>query len=74
MALISRDQVELDHLAPDLAADGLVARGFAADVADPAALQHALIEAMEWGGPIEVMQYSPAPAPRLPEAGAGDRL
>jgi NAD(P)-dependent dehydrogenase (short-subunit alcohol dehydrogenase family) len=39
----------------------VTARGFAADVTDPAALQHALAEAAAWGGPIEVLQYSPIP-------------
>jgi len=61
MALTSRDQGKLDELAADLAADGVTARGFAADVTDPAALQRALTEAAEWGGAIEVLQYSPIP-------------
>ena len=61
VALISRDQGKLDQLAADLAADGVTARGFAADVTDPPALQQALTDAAEWGGPVEVLQYSPVP-------------
>jgi short-subunit dehydrogenase len=61
VALISRDQAKLDQLAADLVAEGTTARGFAADVTDLAALQQALTEAAEWGGPVEVLQYSPIP-------------
>ena len=61
VALISRDQAKLDQLATGLIDDGITARGFAADVTDAAALRRALSEAGAWGGPIEVLQYSPIP-------------
>ena len=37
VALLSRNQGRLDALATDLAADGVQAQGFAADVRDPLA-------------------------------------
>lgn len=61
VALIARDQAKLDALAADLHADGITARGFAADVRDPAALARALKDAADALGPIEVLQYSPLP-------------
>jgi short-subunit dehydrogenase len=61
VALISRNQDRADALAADLADEGVTARGFAADVRDPAALAAALDAATATLGPIEVMQYSPAP-------------
>lgn len=61
VALISRDQTKLDKLAADLIADGLTARGYAANVRDPQALTVALAQAAEELGPIEVLEYSPIP-------------
>lgn len=61
VALIARDQAKLDVLAADLRTSGITARGFAADVRDPAALTGALQDAAEALGPIEVLQYSPIP-------------
>lgn len=61
VALIARNQTKLDALAADLRAGGITARGFAADVRDPAALTKALQDAAETLGPIEVLQYSPIP-------------
>ena len=61
VALISRNQGRLDALATDLAAEGIQARGFTADVRDPASLAAALEQATETLGPIEVLQYSPLP-------------
>ncbi|MGY1843170.1 SDR family NAD(P)-dependent oxidoreductase [Modestobacter sp. SYSU DS0875] len=61
VALLSRSQPKLDALAEELAADGVQARGFAADVRDPASLARALEQATETLGPIEVLQYSPLP-------------
>jgi NADP-dependent 3-hydroxy acid dehydrogenase YdfG len=62
VALISRHQGRLDALAAELAADGVRALGFAADVRDPASITAALRAATEALGPIEVLQYSPLPA------------
>jgi len=61
VALISRNQSNLDTLAADLTADGITAQGFAADVRDTAALEPAIDTAAATLGPIEVMQYSPIP-------------
>lgn len=61
IALISRSQERLDGLAADLAAEGLTAKGFAADVRDPDSIASALEAATESLGPIEVLQYSPLP-------------
>ncbi|MER7922994.1 SDR family NAD(P)-dependent oxidoreductase [Streptomyces sp. NPDC096057] len=61
IALISRSQPHLDTLAAQLGEDGVAARGFAADVRDPDALDAALDAATSTLGPIEVLQYSPIP-------------
>lgn len=61
VALISRSQERLDGLAADLSAEGLTAKGFAADVRDPDSIAAALEAATESLGPIEVLQYSPLP-------------
>lgn len=62
IALISRDQTKLDTLAADLQAGGLTARGYAADVLNPAALEDALARAAADLGPIMSLQYSPLPS------------
>lgn len=62
VALISRTQAHVDALADELAADGITARGYAADARDPQALRAALDSAAADLGPIEVLQYSPVPA------------
>ena len=61
VALISRNQARADALASELAADGVQAAGFEADVRDPGAIARALEQATETLGPIEVLQYSPLP-------------
>ena len=60
-ALISRTQAHVDRLAEELAADGVTARGYAADVRDPEALTTALAAAADDLGPVSVLQYSPVP-------------
>ena len=62
VALLSRDQEKLDSLAADLGNDGIVARGYAADVRDPATLEAALERAAADLGPVTVLQYSPLPS------------
>lgn len=62
VALISRDQLKLDALAAELEADGVTARGYAADVLVPAALEAALTRAAGELGPITALQYSPLPS------------
>ncbi len=62
IALISRTQKKLDTLAAELTADGITAKGFAADVCDHAALTAALRAAATEFGRIDVLEYSPADA------------
>ncbi|KQC40301.1 SDR family oxidoreductase [Frankia sp. ACN1ag] len=61
VALVSRNQNNLDRLVDDLATDGIQAHGFAADVTDRATLASALSAAKDLLGPIDVLEYSPAP-------------
>jgi NADP-dependent 3-hydroxy acid dehydrogenase YdfG len=63
IALISRDAEKLDGLTADLARDNprIQARGFTADVLDIESLTAALYVAAAELGPIEILQYSPAP-------------
>ena len=62
IALISRDQAKLDDLAVQLQDAGVVARGYSADVLNPASLVAALGRAAAELGPITVLQYSPLPS------------
>lgn len=62
VALISRTQAHVDSLASTLSAEGVTARGYAANVRDAQALRQALDTAVVDLGPIEVLQYSPVPA------------
>ncbi len=62
IALISRDQAKLDALAAQLEDGGATARGYAADVLDPASLEAALARAGAELGPVTVLQYSPLPS------------
>jgi NAD(P)-dependent dehydrogenase (short-subunit alcohol dehydrogenase family) len=61
VGLISRHEGRLDALAAELEQDGVQARGFTADVRDPASIAAALEQVTETLGPIEVLQYSPLP-------------
>ncbi|MBC2905536.1 SDR family NAD(P)-dependent oxidoreductase [Streptomyces cupreus] len=61
VALISRTPQSLDRLTAELTGDGIQARGFTADALDPASLTRALHTAADTLGPIEILQYSPAP-------------
>ena len=61
VGLISRNQSRVDALADQLVADGVSAKGFVADVRDPASIAAALEQVTETLGPIEVLQYSPLP-------------
>ncbi|MFI1359630.1 SDR family NAD(P)-dependent oxidoreductase [Streptomyces sp. NPDC020898] len=63
VALVSRSLERTTALAAELAAEGITARGFAADVRDPKTLEAALDAATATLGPIEVLQYSPVPQP-----------
>ena len=61
VALLARDRQRLDDLVDDLAADGVTARGFPADVRRPEELVAALKAAATELGTVEVLQYSPVP-------------
>lgn len=61
VALVSRTQENVDRLAAQLSEDGVTARGYQADVQDPAALEAALTKAAEDLGTVEVLQFSPVP-------------
>ena len=62
IALISRDQSKLDTMAAELKEQGLTARGYAADVREPATVEDALARAAAELGPITALQYSPLPS------------
>ncbi|MFE3618032.1 SDR family NAD(P)-dependent oxidoreductase, partial [Streptomyces anulatus] len=64
--LLSRSQTNLDTRAATLAAEGITARGFAADVLDTDSLTGALEAAAEHFGGIDVLEYSPGgPEPKF---------
>ncbi|WP_368498967.1 SDR family NAD(P)-dependent oxidoreductase [Herbiconiux sp. A18JL235] len=68
VALVSRNAKKLDALVSDLAADGINAAGFPADVLDRPGLRAALMAAKEHFGGIDVLEYSPADASAGPLA------
>ncbi|WP_075731039.1 SDR family NAD(P)-dependent oxidoreductase [Streptomyces acidiscabies] len=76
VALLSRRTEHLDPLVAELARDAVEVRGFAADVLDAASLRTALKDAAATLGPVEILQYSPAPRAdfmkRLLDTGADD--
>ncbi|MBM7439307.1 SDR family NAD(P)-dependent oxidoreductase [Streptomyces sp. HB132] len=61
VALLSRSAQHQDNLAAELARDNIHARGFTADVLDPASLTEALRQAADTLGPVEILQFSPVP-------------
>ncbi|KKD06686.1 SDR family NAD(P)-dependent oxidoreductase [Streptomyces sp. WM6386] len=66
VALIARTKDKLDALAEQLAGEGIMAEGFAADVLDRFSLTAALDAAKERFGTIDVLEYSPAPHSPVP--------
>lgn len=62
IALISRNQAKLDGIAAELTAAGVTAKGYAADVLVPSAVEDALALAATELGPITTLQYSPLPS------------
>ena len=62
VSLISRTAERVRALADELAAEGITARGYAANVRDHDSLRSALNDAAADLGPIDVLQYSPLPA------------
>jgi NADP-dependent 3-hydroxy acid dehydrogenase YdfG len=65
VALVSRTPEHVGALADGLRAEGVNARGFAADVRDPDGLTAALDAAAVALSPVEVLQYSPVPQPEF---------
>lgn len=61
VALLARDSRKLEELTAELSGDGIQARGFTADVLDTASLTSALQAVADALGPVEILQYSPAP-------------
>lgn len=59
VALIARNLAKLENLAGELAADGITAAAFPADVLDRDALTQSLKDAAARFGSIDVLEYSP---------------
>lgn len=59
VALISRSQQKCDAFAQELAAQGIEAAGFAADVVDQKALDEAVGKVIARFGRVDVLEYSP---------------
>ena len=62
VALISRNPQKLETIGQQLAAEGITAKGYIADVRDRDALAAALDSAGADLGPIDVLQFSPVPS------------
>lgn len=67
VALVARNRERLETAARDLAAQGIEAQGFAADIADRAAVSRAVDEIEARFGAIDVLEHSPTPG-RFPGA------
>lgn len=65
VGLVSRTQAKLEDLASTLEADGHRAAGAAADIRDADALTRAITGLADRLGPVEVLEYSPLPAPEF---------
>ncbi|MFF0537236.1 SDR family NAD(P)-dependent oxidoreductase [Streptomyces coelicoflavus] len=63
VALIARSRTTLQAVADELSDTGVRAEAFPADVTDRPALHAALTAAEERLGPIDILEYSPAPSP-----------
>ena len=65
VGLVSRDKAKLDGLVEQLDADGIQAWGEAADIREPDALVRAIGALADRLGAVEVLEYSPLPAPEF---------
>jgi NADP-dependent 3-hydroxy acid dehydrogenase YdfG len=65
VGLISRTESRLVELAAQLRLDGILAAGAAADIRDSDALAGAIHRLAEELGQVEVLEYSPLPAPEF---------
>ncbi|MGO2048294.1 MAG: SDR family NAD(P)-dependent oxidoreductase [Brachybacterium tyrofermentans] len=64
VALVARRESQLDAMTDEFRRAGIRAAGFAADVTDRPALERALAQVEDHFGPIDVLEYSPAPTVR----------
>ncbi len=69
VALLSRDPAKLEPIVAELAAAGIDAGAFRADVTDAASIKSGLAAVKERFGAIDVLEYSPS-NPTLPQAPA----
>jgi short-subunit dehydrogenase len=65
VALVARNAGRLDSVAGELAAEGVEAAGFAADLTDRAAALGTVDEIEGRFGPVDVLEYSPTPGEHL---------
>ncbi len=65
VGLIARRESRLVELAAQLQLDGITAAGAAADIRDSDALSGAILRLADELGPVEVLEYSPLPAPEF---------
>jgi NADP-dependent 3-hydroxy acid dehydrogenase YdfG len=65
VGLVSRTQAKLDDLATQLESEGVTAAGAAADIRDSDALTAAIRSLAGRLGEVEVLEYSPLPAPEF---------
>ena len=65
VGLVSRNQEKLDGLVAELTDDGITAAAAAADIRDRAALAAAIGNLAARLGPVEILEYSPVPAPEF---------
>jgi NAD(P)-dependent dehydrogenase (short-subunit alcohol dehydrogenase family) len=65
VGLVSRTQAKHDELAAQLQSEGIDAAGAAADIRDSDALAAAIASLAGRLGPVEVLEYSPLPAPEF---------
>jgi NADP-dependent 3-hydroxy acid dehydrogenase YdfG len=65
VGLISRTEAKLVELVAQLQLDGVTAAGAAADIRDSEALAGAVVGLADELGPVEVLEYSPLPAPEF---------
>jgi len=65
VGLVARNAGKLQALAHDLASAGITAGYAAADIRDAGALSTAIASLADRLGPVEVLEYSPLPAPEF---------
>lgn len=66
VALLARTRQKLDTLVAELAAEGVTAAGFTADILDPSTVVTAFEAVKERFGSVDVFEFSPAPHSPIP--------